>query len=262
MKFKVWQAVVIVAAGVVMALLTDWGHYEVIPPVEFTGDMAMEEAEDADRSEPMAEAAESQEEECRSDPDPVLTHDFTDPALVRQVVPPVWGSAGHDLILNALLYTDGARVPVYLPADGALVDGIKYAEEGSVQYYLEFRVTCEVYVAFDHITEPTSELAALFPDPPQQDTRSLPFAEPKVYLPAGELLGYTTGAAGGKNWNIAVYNRGRSNGIVPVPEGAYPDKYEAVDCPFDYFAEDIAAVYREKIVTADRDISVTHPLCD
>ncbi len=142
--------------------------------------------------------------------------------------------------------THGVRVPVYAPVDMTLSGGAYY--EGG-PYSLDFRVSCEVKLRFGHISEPIAEIRAALPQTPapKNDSRDQKIAR-EIRFKAGDIIGYTIGTnPGAGNWDFGVYNSTRPNKYASDPKYRGSDIWSTAVCPFEYFTEDLKAVYRSKL---------------
>ena len=178
---------------------------------------------------------------CISNANPVFTADVTDNNKIKAITPP-----RNEKTHSHIWIKDGQKVPVYSPVDAKLAAGAKYTEGGSLNYLLFFDVSCEVEIKFDHVTEPAELIANMFPEPPKAgDTRTDYL--PKTQFKAGDLIGYTTGTPGAKNWDFGVYNKAKLNHLNGK-EG-----YEEIDmranCPYDYFITDKKDFYYSRFVS-------------
>ena len=125
----------------------------------------------------------------------------------------------------------------------------------------EVDVGCGVTIVFDHVTEPIEKIRKLFPDIPRNDSRT-DFFNSILEMEAGELVGYTTGTVNAHNWNFAVYNSSEKNYLFETGEFAQYPKYFTQVCPFKYYNESAAELYKELFVLSDKDIVVEKNLCD
>lgn len=125
-------------------------------------------------------------------------------------------------------------IPVYAPADGALVK-IAYktrvdvpAGMSAADYDLAFLVDCKTMYSLTHITAPSADIAAVSPvTEPVKITKGTPIdeqsAKPKsnVIVKAGQQIGTTTGTPTAHNWDFGVFID------------------QAATCPYDRFTEPI-----------------------
>lgn len=186
--------------------------------------------------------------ECVSNENPVFTHDITDVSKIKMVVPPgsIESYQGKTIVKPHSYVLVTEQVPVYAPADGMLVEGAFYYEEGDV-YYLHFQVSCEITYRFDHILNPIQEIKDAFPDKPAQNTLTM---EPKkkVEVKAGDLIGYSVAsvpATHGIWFDFGVVNLSQKQDLSSLENKGvelYERDYESV-CPYTFFREDLRKKY-------------------
>ncbi|MGD2251407.1 MAG: hypothetical protein PVF70_00665 [Anaerolineales bacterium] len=196
---------------------------------------------------------------CTHNPDPVFTAMFTDLDMIDFITP--IGRVTDSVVPHSYIWIsqDGVgqapEVPVYMPVDAVFSSYAYYAEPmrdarggwiDVLQYMLVFQVSCEVNFKFDHLDRLVAELALLLPDEPSESTRTQEL-DPKPFLEAGTLIGYTTGTRSAHNWDFGVYNSARPN-----PFGNQ-ERYQQMwnlrtilhaDCPYAYYRGELReAVY-------------------
>ncbi len=196
--------------------------------------------------------------DCNSNPNPRFTHNFTDVSAIDSLIPPIYSSGTgvkHTVLVNTI-----GRVPLYMPATGDLFQGSYYDSEGMGHYLLDFQITCEVVVSFDHVAEPVEKIRALLPSKPKNDSRT-DFFEPKVKFRAGELIGYTSGTKNAKNWNFGVYNNTVQNYLSGDSEVKQFPKYTTAICPFEYYSKEMKNPYYALLSDSFGDIRPDKNLC-
>ena len=198
----------------------------------------------------------SEAHDCQ-DP-PKFTHHFTDSDQITSIIPPVFQNR-HGTMPTMLINING-KVPLYMPTDGKVTEGSYYLEEGTEFYMWDVDVGCGVTIVFDHITEPIDEIKRLFPESPNNHSRTEPF-EKDLQMQAGELVGHTTGSTNAHNWNFAVYSNSEKNYLWETGEFIDKPKYYTQVCPFDYYEASVAKVYEKLFVSSFNDITVEENLC-
>ena len=175
------------------------------------------------------------EQNCVSNTTPVFTEDITDLNQVSQIIEPPSLVGGTDLKTHSYLFTDLNRVPVYAPVDMVLDNGSFYQEgNDGGEYLLEFEVSCEIRIRFDHVTEPIDDIRNEFSDTPA-DTSQTNQVENRVEFAAGDIVGYTTGTIYGV-WDFGVYNSEVENQFADDPEWDDSPVYTTAICPYDFYA--------------------------
>lgn len=188
------------------------------------------------------------EKTCTSNPNPVFTSHITDTALIKMVTPP-GGTVGggivkyHSFLWNA---TRDIRVPVYAPINMTLTNGAYYLEELEANFILNFDISCEVTLKFDHIKSPIQAIRDVFPSLPRitNDTRGEQVTP--VEFRAGDLIGYTTGTVTANNWDLGVYAQGSDLG-------------ENVLCPYDLFLPELQGAYRNLFASPQGELGRNIP---
>ena len=187
-------------------------------------------------------------QECASNPNPVFTHNITDLPKIKMIVPP--GSIeiyqNKKIVKPHSYVLVNERAPVYAPADGILVEGAYYFEEGNV-YYLHFQTSCEIVYRFDHIMDPIEEIKNAFPSEPAMTTYTMSPKE-NVKVKAGQLIGYTvksTAASHGIWFDFGAVNLTQTKDLSNLEkQGVKLDErdYQSV-CPYDFFPKDMKQKY-------------------
>ncbi|OGH20165.1 MAG: hypothetical protein A3D74_02650 [Candidatus Levybacteria bacterium RIFCSPHIGHO2_02_FULL_37_13] len=190
---------------------------------------------------------------------PKFTHHFTDIAIIDSIVPPIFRNSKG--IMPTMLINITGRAPLYMPANGKLVQGSYHNEEGAQFYMWEIDIGCNVTVVFDHVTEPMEKVKRLFPSAPRDDSQT-DFFETPLEMAAGELVGYTTGSVNAHNWNFAVYNASEKNYLWETGEFSDRPKYYTQVCPFKYYDRSMAQDYEKLFTLSLRDLSVEKNLCE
>ncbi len=141
------------------------------------------------------------------------------------------------------------------------LQGITYATRNYGQlgtrpeYRLDFQVTCEVFLTFDHIPTVQGWIASLGPSVPANNSRTGVYVS--VPVQAGELLGYTDGTRVAGSWDFMVLNYAKP--AVYINESRWiSDQYRYGDCPYDYFTGDLKVTYYSLLSASG---TTTDPLC-
>ena len=184
----------------------------------------------------------SSQSSCKSNASPVFTNHITDVSKINYVAPPPTMGAGPSLKTHS--YVGTSAPAIYAPADLRLVSGAYY--EGG-PYTLEFEVSCEVKIRFNHITEPIPSIKSAFPSEPAgfNDSRSQELSTHPTFQ-AGDLLAHTTGTSQAGNWDFGVYNSTVKNKYYGDPTWGNSWVNTTAVCPFDYFPADLKVAYVNK----------------
>ncbi len=205
-------------------------------------------------------------EKCESNSNPVFTHTFTDLTNIDHITPIGNVNAGSlsRSYIAVKTYPNGTGifVPLYSPTEATLFS-ITYAYRGDpskgarAEYRLDFRVSCEVTFAFDHIAEISEKLKQFAPTQPAYTTRS--DREISVPISEGEYLGSTNGGITGKAWDFLLFNYEKE---VPHinPSRWTSDHNKYADCPYDYFTKELRMQYYHKFTSAGGE-KAPNPTC-
>ncbi len=177
---------------------------------------------------------------CESNIEPIFSHHVTDISKLNAVIPPPSLVQG-DLKAHSYLDTRKHRVPVYAPVDMLFVDGTFYKTSQGGEYMLDFEVSCEVSIRFDHILEPVESIKHMLPSIPMDDSRTHGVSVP-VQFSAGDLIAYTTGTENGI-WDFGVYNTEHPNQFSKLDEYRHSKIYTTGDCPYVYFSDELKWEY-------------------
>lgn len=183
---------------------------------------------------------------CVSNPNPIFSNYFIDPALVTNILPPPNRPKSDLNVLKTHSYinTPSMDAPVYAPVEMELIRGAHYV---GGPYSLDFKVSCEVMIRLAHIANPAPKIKAAFPVKPQTGSTDV-LVNPPLTIKAGELIGYSGGpphtlAIG---FDFGVYNSATPNRFASEPEKYNSAIYTTAVCPFDYFTPAIREEYRKK----------------
>lgn len=188
---------------------------------------------------------------CESNTEPVFTHHITDITAVNDVqMPPRF--VGEFLKTHSYIGTGDIRVPIYAPTDMILSSGTLYADPGHPEnYMLDFNVSCEIRVRYDHVTEPVESIVNQFPLEAQPTSQTIPVKE-RISFAAGEVIGYTTRSQHG-NWDFGVYDNTHTNVFASDPEFDHSETYTTAVCPFDFFTPELQQAYYDKRIERGGD---------
>ncbi len=193
---------------------------------------------------------------CISNTKPLFTKPFTDLTNINHITPIGNVNAGSlsrsYIAVKAYPNGTGIFVPLYSPTNATLFR-IAYAYRGDpskgarAEYRLDFRVSCEVTFAFDHIAEISDKLKQFAPTEPAYTTRS--DREISVPISEGEYLGSTNGGLAGKAWDFLLFNYAKE--VLHInPSRWASDHNKYADCPYDYFTEDLKKQYYSMFTSA------------
>ena len=201
---------------------------------------------------------------CQHNIAPVFTMPFTNATMIQFVYPLGGISTGSPArsYVFVKMAPNGSHlfVPVYAPVNMTL-QGITYANRNYGQlgtrpeYRLDFQVTCEVSLTFDHIPTVEGWIASLGPSVPANNSRTGVYVS--VPAQAGKLLGYTDGTRVAGSWDFMVLNQAKP--AFHVNESRWTsDQYRYGDCPYDYFTGDLKATYYSLLSASGTTLT---PLC-
>src|SRR5438552_6271499 len=201
---------------------------------------------------------------CQHNVAPIFTRPFTNASMIQFVYPLGGISTGSParsyVFVKTALNGSHEYVPVYAPVNMTL-QGITYANRNygplgtRPEYRLDFQVTCEVSLTFDHVPTVEGWIASLGPSEPANNSRTGAYVS--VPVQAGELLGYTDGTRVAGSWDFMVLNQAKP--AFHVNESRWTsDQYRYGDCPYDYFTGDLKATYYSLLSASG---TATAPLC-
>ncbi len=187
---------------------------------------------------------------CVSNPNPVFTHAFTDDTKISEISQ-IGSNAFYNPGSQARSYVsvkEGENTPVYAPTD-AKITRIHYSDKNysfispgfiRPEYRINFEVSCEVEMAYDHILNITNKLKEYAPQV-SASGRNDGIAV-SIPVQAGELIGYTSGSFPGRAFDFVFVNKARlAQHINPARWTTDNSKY--ADCPYDYFTDDLKNKY-------------------
>ena len=136
----------------------------------------------------------------------------------------------------------GLEVPVTIPMDATLLEGVQYIEGGHLQYMFGFLNSCGIMYRFDHLATLSDRLQTIadtLPEPKVSDTRTNHFTE-VIEFTAGETIATAVGAGDNVFVDWGVYDIRQKNGVTIDEEDTLA---EYGVCWFDLLnAEDEATV--------------------
>lgn len=208
----------------------------------------------------VAQGGDGQASGCVSNPNPTFTVAHTDLDKVSFISPMIVPSGNwlknrsYFVIKNDPSTGDAFNVPVHAPIDMVLTGITRYMEsamdhQGNLleqdQLDLEFQVSCEVSIGFDHVKTLVGEGAEVTPAEAVWDTRDAQ-KQVRVEYQAGDLIGYTKGTSVAHTWDFIMES------TLSTIQYANQERYETMGdlvrmrqavCPYDYYEESIRAQY-------------------
>jgi len=106
----------------------------------------------------------------------------------------------------------GNNIEVRAPFDGYVIDGVRYIENGDIQYMFDIVNECGVMYRFDHFFELSPDIQALaetLPQPKKDDTRTTRI-EP-FFVKKGDTLATKIGETGNVFFDWGVYDLRKEN---------------------------------------------------
>lgn len=190
-----------------------------------------------------------------SNPDPVFTAHLTDLSL-HSVIHPMgaaWAGGIHHNGHTYLQIRDryqGVRAPVYAPVDSRLERVLhELRPNGSTDWAMVFRVSCEVTYILTHVTDPSDRVRDAWSGGPVTDTRLFQHLDTPIEFAAGEAIGHTEGTVEANNWDFGVYHTHHENDFInadrfrfPLGTGDFNRILNSV-CPYDFFTPPLRDQY-------------------
>jgi hypothetical protein len=172
----------------------------------------------------------SNSDSCQKLPqNPVFTRSMTNLSLIDHVTPLGEIQAGHPFSDHSYVTNKPhENVPVFAPTTLEVYNVVF----NGVDYTIQARANCAIFIEFAHITSPITELLELAGDAHLGLDASAPTL---AKFEAGTLLATTTGTSQSGTWDFAVYNKDRSASFLNTARLGQVDKYRYADCPYDYF---------------------------
>ncbi len=196
---------------------------------------------------------------CISDPNPRLTHFYTDLDQIEFINPTIVTSGNwlknrqyHKVVTDA--NNEAPKVPVYAPADATAVGithylGLMQPWVGEPfelsQFDVRFEVSCEVSFWFDHLSRLAESFASLAPAEGVRDTRDAQVPI-RVEVQAGDLIGYSSGTEPAHVWDFILVNTSKTNRFANQQRYEQTGDLEHLlhgDCPYDYYDQSMRAEY-------------------
>lgn len=191
-----------------------------------------------------------QKENCINNPKPVFTHAFTDITKLSEI-----SRYGNNALYNPgsqarsyVVVREGESTPLYAPTN-VTITRIYFSNKNYTQfdeefirpeYRIDFTISCEVKAAYDHIislSEKLQPFAPKVPAPGKNDGVAV-----SIPLQAGEIIGYTSGGFPGRAFDFFFLNYARKAEHLN-PERWTTDHSLYMDCPFNYFPEELREQY-------------------
>lgn len=192
-----------------------------------------------------------QKEDCISNSKPVFTHPFTDIAKISEISR--FGNSAFinpgSQVRNYVVVEEGESTPVYATID-MKIKRIHYSDKNYSQFFgrefirpeyrINFQISCEVEMAYDHIVSLADKFKVYAPQvssPGKNDG-----VEVSILVQAGEVIGYTSGGFPGKAFDFIFLNKARVHPHLN-PSRWTSDHSRYMDCPFDYFPDELRGQY-------------------
>lgn len=192
-----------------------------------------------------------QKEDCVNNPKPVFTHAFTDITKLTEI-----SRYGNNALYNPgsqarsyVVVREGDSTPVYAPTN-VTITRIYFSDKNYSQFFdrelvrpeyrIDFTVSCEVKVAYDHIVSLSNKLKPFAPQvsaPGKNDGVVV-----SIPLQAGEVIGYTSGGFPGRAFDFFFLNYAREEEHLN-PSRWTTDHSRYMDCPYDYFSDELKQQY-------------------
>lgn len=189
--------------------------------------------------------------DCVSNPNPVFTHAFADITKLFSI-----SRYGNNALYNPgsqarnyIAVKENESTPVYAPIN-ATITRIYFSDKNYTQYFkkqfirpeyrIDFDISCEVKIAYDHIislSDKFKEYAPQVPSPGKNDG-----VEVLIPVEAGELIGYTSGSFPGRAFDFFFLNYARKTEHLN-PKRWTTDHSLYMDCPLNYFIDDLKKQY-------------------
>src|SRR3989338_1659385 len=192
-----------------------------------------------------------EKEDCISNANPVFTHPFTDITKLSEISR--YGNSAFinpgSQVRNYVVVKEGESTAVYAPAD-MIITRIHYSDKNYSQFFnmefvrpeyrVNFQVSCEAEMAYDHIVSLADKLKTYAPQvssPGKNDG-----VEVSIPVQAGELIGYTSGGFPGRAFDFIFLNKARVHFHLN-PSRWTTDHSKYMDCPLNYFTDDLKQQY-------------------
>lgn len=192
-----------------------------------------------------------QKENCVSNPKPVFTHTFADITKITWISQ-YGNSAFYNPGSQARSYVavrEGESTPVYAPTN-VTVTRIYFSDKNYTQFFkkefirpeyrIDFTVSCEVRVAYDHIVILSDKLKAYAPKVPSPGKNDGVVVS--IPLQTGEVIGYTSGGFPGRAFDFFFLNYARKAEHLN-PSQWTTDHSLYMDCPYNYFPDELKQQY-------------------
>lgn len=176
------------------------------------------------------------ERDCKSDPNPVFSHPFTDLSKIGSLGV-LGGAVGGSPGRSYVVVKNGEQAPLYNPGD-AVLETIIYAPRGGgsspPEYGLLFRASCEVTYFFDHIDSLSEDILEYAPKEPAFSTALEKGVQPHVFIKAGTPLGLSDGTSLAHTFDFLLLNTVKPASHINPRRWTWEQAVYA-DCPYDYF---------------------------
>src|SRR3989344_6574304 len=152
----------------------------------------------------------------------VFSHQIFDPAKISHITPLGELNGGYEeaqalgsvtIWIKPEAVANGSMVDVFAPTDMTLESYAYYKTPDGKDWTLILRVTDDVRLKFDHITQAVDKIVAATTSTPK-DNSAEESPKQKVSFTAGEKIAQTRGTNLAKNWNIYMYEGAHKNQFV------------------------------------------------
>ncbi|MBU0707326.1 hypothetical protein KKG41_03065 [Patescibacteria group bacterium] len=151
-------------------------------------------------------------------PDPLTMQTPVDLTKVINILYPGQKRGGDFKPHGGFRFADGTEeeIPVTIPMDARLYEGVRYIEGGYLQYMFGFLNSCGVMYRFDHLAGLSDKLQAIadtLPEAKVGDTRTYQFGE-AVQFTTGEQIAMAVGEGDNVFVDWGVYDIRQKNGVT------------------------------------------------
>lgn len=192
-----------------------------------------------------------QKEDCVSNPNPIFTHPIADISKITWI-----SRYGNNAFYNPgsqarsyVAVREGESTPVYAPSN-VTITRIYFSDKNASQFFgrefvrpeyrIDFTVSCEVRVAYDHILSLSDKLKPYAPQVPAPGKNDGVVVS--IPLQAGEVIGYTSGAIPGRTFDFFLLNYARKAEHIN-PSRWTTDHSLYMDCQYNYFPDELKQQY-------------------
>ncbi|MEK6825471.1 MAG: hypothetical protein AABY00_01660 [Nanoarchaeota archaeon] len=195
------------------------------------------------------------EEICISNSNPRFTSPFADIAKLTFISR--YGNNGFNnpgsQTRSYVSVKEGESTPIYAPVN-ATITKIYFSDKNYTEFFkkeyirpeyrIDIVVSCEVFIAFDHIVSLSDKLKTYAPQTPAPGKNDGVVVS--IPVQAGEIIGYTSGSFPGRAFDFLVLNRAREAQRLNSARWD-TDNSRYIGCPYDYFPENLKQQYLSHI---------------